>query len=55
MFNKSKKEKHSKIAKIEKLNKAELTNVVGGAGTLSSPTTQVSSINYNASKSNTGN
>ncbi|HXD91752.1 MAG TPA: hypothetical protein VNX01_00990 [Bacteroidia bacterium] len=41
MFKKSKKETAPK-AKIEKLNSKELNNVVGG------------SINYNASKSNTG-
>lgn len=59
MFNKSKKEKQSKIAKIakvEKLNKTELSNVIGGGGNIATATTtQVSSINYNASKSNTGN
>ena len=46
MFKKSKKEKQVKAAKnvkIEKLSGKELNNVVGG------------SINYNASKSNTGN
>jgi len=42
MVKKSKKETAPK-AKIEKLNSKELNNVVGG------------SINYNSSKSNTGN
>jgi natural product precursor len=42
MFKKTKKETAPK-AKIEKLNSKELNNVVGG------------SINYNSSKSNTGN
>ena len=42
MFKKTKKANAPK-AKIEKLNSKELGNVVGG------------SINYNASKSNTGN
>jgi hypothetical protein len=46
MFKKLKKEKQAKAAKnvkVEKLNPKELNYVVGG------------SINYNASKSNTGN
>jgi len=42
MFKKTRKEAASK-AKIEKLSNKELNHVVGGA------------INYNASKSNTGN
>jgi hypothetical protein len=60
MFKKLKKEKEVKVttnAHVEKLNAKELGNIVGGGdgGNNTSPIAPEPRINYNASKSNTGN